>query len=544
MSSGFGSGLNDPSTADEGLGSRPRESRSLTLGSLPWKSFSTVVLLAALAVLCVRWSDALSHQVQNLTTLSIVLGAGVLLLLCWLLALRIPLRIRLQGFLCFLLVAGAAGSLVRLRGFSGDMVPILEWRFARSQDPVAPPRDLKGISREPSEDRSDAPVISGFPQFQGPNRDTVMPGKGVSLKDPEGNPPTLVWRRPIGAAWSGFSVMEGRAFTQEQVGEEEWVSCFDAQTGERLWHYTSPGHYNTPIAGVGPRATPTVAGDVVYSLGATGWLTCLEVKTGRPRWALDLVEQLNARIPEWGLSGSPWVQGDAVYVIAGAEDASVIALDSRDGTLLWKGGEASVRYSSLVLAELHGTSQLLAFNRSLESLDPETGRVLWSFPFGVGHPHVATPVVLPDNQILISAGYGVGTARIQVTFSEAEGWGSEEIWTSRRMKAKFASIVVRDGAVIGLDDGILAAIRLEDGSLLWKEGRHGHGQGLWVGADYLLMAENGELVHLRPNAEGPREQSRFRVFRDKTWNPIALAGAHLLVRNDREAACLRLPVDP
>jgi hypothetical protein len=61
-----------------------------------------------------------------------------------------------------------------------------------------------------------------------------------------------------------------------------------------------------------------------------------------------------------------------------------------------------------------------------------------------------------------------------------------------------------------------------------------------VGEDYLLMAESGELVLLRPTAEAPNELARFRVFDSKTWNPIALAGDLLLVRNDLEAVCLRL----
>jgi len=54
------------------------------------------------------------------------------------------------------------------------------------------------------------------------------------------------------------------------------------------------------------------------------------------------------------------------------------------------------------------------------------------------------------------------------------------------------------------------------------------------------MAENGELVLLRPTLTAPNELARFRVFAGKTWNPLALAGEFLLVRNDQEAACLRL----
>jgi hypothetical protein len=110
------------------------------------------------------------------------------------------------------------------------------------------------------------------------------------------------------------------------------------------------------------------------------------------------------------------------------------------------------------------------------------------------------------------------------------------------MKAKFAHLFVRDGFLFGLDDGIFACVDLKDGSQRWKEGRYGHGQGLLVGEFYLLMSELGELVLLRPTPDSPSELARFRVFNSKTWNPIALSGNLLLVRNDEEAACLRLPV--
>ena len=108
------------------------------------------------------------------------------------------------------------------------------------------------------------------------------------------------------------------------------------------------------------------------------------------------------------------------------------------------------------------------------------------------------------------------------------------------MKAKFAHMFIRDGCVFGLDDGMFACVDLKDGAQKWKEGRYGHGQGLLVGDLYLLMGESGELVVLRPTHDAPYELARFRVFNSKTWNPIALSGNLLLVRNDREAVCLRL----
>lgn len=58
----------------------------------------------------------------------------------------------------------------------------------------------------------------------------------------------------------------------------------------------------------------------------------------------------------------------------------------------------------------------------------------------------------------------------------------------------------------------------------------------------LLMGEGGDLVLLKPNPNALQELARISVFSKKTWNPPALAGELMLVRNDEEAACLHLPV--
>ena len=63
-----------------------------------------------------------------------------------------------------------------------------------------------------------------------------------------------------------------------------------------------------------------------------------------------------------------------------------------------------------------------------------------------------------------------------------------------------------------------------------------------VGDLLLVMAENGDLVLLEPTPEEHRELTRFTALDGKTWNPPALAGEYLLVRNDKEAACYRLAI--
>jgi outer membrane protein assembly factor BamB len=116
-------------------------------------------------------------------------------------------------------------------------------------------------------------------------------------------------------------------------------------------------------------------------------------------------------------------------------------------------------------------------------------------------------------------------------------------WESPRLKSKFANLIVHEGCVYGLDDGVLTCLDPASGERRWKSGRHGHGQLLLVAGLLLVQTEEGELVLVEPSPEAYRELGRFEALDGKTWNPPALAGSLLLVRNDREAAAYELPVE-
>ena len=155
---------------------------------------------------------------------------------------------------------------------------------------------------------------------------------------------------------------------------------------------------------------------------------------------------------------------------------------------------------------------------------------------------MSTPIRVGGSDVILSSGYGTGAGRVSVKQNAAGQWEATPVWRSNRMKAKFTNLIVHRGFLYGLDDGILACLDVETGMLRWKDGKYGHGQVLLVGDLLLLLAESGEIVLVDPNPEGLRELSRFEVLQGKTWNPPAVAGELLVVRNDKEAACYRLPV--
>ena len=142
--------------------------------------------------------------------------------------------------------------------------------------------------------------------------------------------------------------------------------------------------------------------------------------------------------------------------------------------------------------------------------------------------------------MLLSSGYGTGSELLQI--KKAEKWSASRLWKSIRLKAKFTNVVYRDGYIYGLDDGILVCLDAATGEQKWKDGRYGHGQVILTGNLLLVMAENGDVVLVEPVPQGHRELARFSALNGKTWNPPALAGELLVVRNDKEAACYRLPL--
>jgi len=493
------------------------------------------LLLGVAAIIWAQLQKDWPFQKRNLITYEIGIVVVVALLIWWTFLSRAPKRLRLSITFGFVGLAVVSASLFRIRGMSGDLTPIIAFRWAKApefQTSASQNANLP-ITKETSR--------PSFPQYLGPNRDGIISGIPLATNWTT-QPPEILWRQKVGAGWSGFVVVGALAITQEQRGTEECVVAYELLTGKSIWHHTEPARYSTVIAGEGPRATPTVAGNRVFTCGGTGILNCLDLVTGKLLWTRDLVAESGGKIPQWGYTCSPLVV-DELVIVHGGEDGShsLLAFQCADGRKAWSGGAHGPSYSVPRFATLAGIPQILSFNHgSISAHKPESGETLWEKPWGNGNVVCASPVVVSSNQVLFSSGYGYGSELLAISPVSTNRLAARLVWKSIRMKSKFAHLYARDGSLYGLDDGIFACVNLADGSQRWKEGRYGHGQGLFVDDLYLLMAESGELVLLRPTPEAPNELARFRVFNAKTWNPIALAGNLLLVRNDQEAACLRL----
>lgn len=507
------------------------------------RSWPPVVAVAAAAAwLAYTWTASDVIRQSRILRTGVTLALLVLALAVWS-AVTSRRRGRWLALAAIVVLAGGFAALFRARGVTGDLVPVVEPRWARAAPlpRVAPPAQPPA----PAASIPTAPAAGGeWPQFQGPRRDASAPALRL-FRDWAARAPRLLWREPIGEGWSGFAVSGGIAVTQEQRGDEERVVALELATGRPLWAHADGARYDTVIAGVGPRATPSIHEGRVFTMGGTGRLNALDLTSGRLLWTHDVAEENEALVPDWGKSASPLVVGRTVVVSAGGRRGrSLIAYDAASGALVWSAGSDGASYSSPVRLTLAGRDQIVILNSdSLAGHDPAGGAQLWRTEFPGGQPNVAVPVPIGPDRLLVSVGYGVGSKAYRIAPGAGGALEAALLWETPRLKSKFANLVAQGGSVYGLDDGVFACLDPATGELRWKSGRYGHGQLLLAGGLILVQTEDGEIVLVDPSPEALRELARFSALDGRTWNPPALAGRLLLVRNDREAAAYELPVE-
>jgi outer membrane protein assembly factor BamB len=386
------------------------------------------------------------------------------------------------------------------------------------------------------------PVPAPFwTNFRGPRRDGHYTERPI-VTDWSLDAPRPMWKQPIGGGYGSFVIARGRAFTIEQRGPEELVAAYDVLSGRELWTSRWTARFSEYMGGDGPRSTPTWADGRVYTLGAAGELRCLDETDGGIVWRTNILEDAGATNLQWGMAASPLVVDDTVVVLPGGSNRrSIVAYDRRTGARAWSALDDRQAYSSPMLVTLAGVRQLLVFSATrLMGVTPDRGDVLWEYAWKTQFDvNASQPLLVGDNRVFVSTGYGSGAAVIEISGDEGR-LSVREVWRNIRMKNQFTSSVLHDGFIYGLDESILACVDAATGELKWKGGRYGYGQVLLASGHLIVLTEDGDLALVRATPDRHVEMTRFPVIEGKTWNHPAIADGYLLVRNITEMAAFDL----
>lgn len=387
-------------------------------------------------------------------------------------------------------------------------------------------------------------AASDWPQHRGPNRDGRSSETGLSRSWPESGPEVL-WRVPLGDGYSGLAVVDNRVLTMFGAAGREYAGAFDAASGRELWRFEMGGNLRNREGG-GPRATPTVAGDLVFVIGARSKLYALEVSTGKKRWGRDLAKELGSRVPEWGTSTSPLVEGPWLVVdVAGKKGYGVVAFGRETGEIAWHAGSHRPAYSSPISLTLAGVRQFVLFTaEGVRGISAADGELLWSSPWTTDWDvNAATPVFVPRSGIFISSGYDKGATLLQVV-REEDRFRVYEVWRNRLMKNQFSSSILVGGYLYGFDMDTLKCLDALTGEQMWRaRGGFAKGSLLYADGQLIVLGGKGQLGLVEATPEGFRSSSRFKILEGRTWTPPSLSSGVLYARDFTQMVAVRL-ADP
>jgi outer membrane protein assembly factor BamB len=371
-----------------------------------------------------------------------------------------------------------------------------------------------------------------WPQWRGANRDGKSAETGLLAQWPAGGPP-LVWKAGgAGSGYSSMSVVAGKLYTVGARGGTEYVHAFDIATGRKLWEAANGSEYSND-RGNGPRGTPTIDGGRLYVLGASGDLTALDAAKGTRIWSVNVLREFGGSNPRWGLSESPLIVGDRLLVNAGGSNASIVALNKRDGKVIWKSQSDGAGYSSAVVQRVGSTEQAVFFtaNRAV-GVDIKDGRMLWEYPRVANRvANIATPVV-KDNFVFLSSDYGTGAALLKLD-ATGNGVSATEVYFTQEMRNHHSSSILVGEHLYGFSSAILTALRFADGATAWKDRSVGKGSLAFADGHLYLFSEGGVVGLAEATPAGYREKGRFSIQQAglPTWAHPVIAGGRLYIRD-------------
>lgn len=414
-----------------------------------------------------------------------------------------------------------------------------------------------------------------WPQWMGPQRDNVWREDGILDKFPEGGPKVL-WRSPLAGGYAGPAVANGRVFVPDYVTADnvkvanferneftgtERVLCLDEKTGKELWRHEYPVKYGISYP-AGPRCTPTVDGDHVYTLGAEGTLICFTVADGKVVWQHDLKTEYGTKSALWGYAAHPLIDGEKLICLVGGDGTHAVAFNKKTGKEIWRSSTAPEQgYSPPTIIEFGGARQLLLFRPgAIAAVNPENGEEYWSVPYEATNGSVIMSPLLSDD-LLFVAGYSNKNMLLRL---DRDKPAAEVVWQNRNKQA-ISPVNVQpyvDGDTLyGFDqNGLLYGVDLATGERLWQSGAPlsstrpvGTGTAFMVrhGDNVWMFNELGELLITRLSRSGYEEIDRAKVIeptnvafgRDVVWSQPAFANRHAYIRNDKEIICVDLSAD-
>ena len=390
-------------------------------------------------------------------------------------------------------------------------------------------------------------IADDWPQWRGPNRDGVV----SSFSPPKTWPATLrsIWKITVGIGHSSPVVVGRHVFIFSRQEDNEVASCFDLDTGKQLWRdsYSAPYVMNPAATahGKGPKSTPVVSENKLYTLGITGILSCYDAETGKLRWRREFSKKVKEMSPLYGTAMSPLVDRGLVIAHVGGNDSGALtAFDANTGETRWSWSGDGPGYASPIVVELAGVRQIVTQTQKyIVGINASNGGLLWEIPFETEYvQNSVTPVVY--KQTLIFSGLDKGVFAINVVL-RGHSWATDKVWENPDVSMYLNSPVVSGDFLYGLSHkrkGQFFCLDARTGKTMWtSNGREGDNAAILLAGQFLfLLTDAAELIVARADPKQFEALKKYSVAQSPTWAQAAIIGRRILIKDVSTLALMSL----
>jgi outer membrane protein assembly factor BamB len=363
-----------------------------------------------------------------------------------------------------------------------------------------------------------------------------------------------LWERELGEGYSAVAVRGDTLYTMYRrdapiwrvfTSDQEVVVALDAKTGATRWEFAYDVSFRSD-QGSGPHIMPQLAGELVFSVGATGIVHALNARTGKLVWKRDLMREFGAGTRMFGYASHPLLYRNRLFVVNGGKGKAVAALNQRTGATLWASHTFRSAFSAPILVSVGGREQVVVPGaQQILGIDPSTGAALWVHALDTdpGAAFAATPLWDPATQILVVSFDG-GSIALRIR-SAGQGRAVERVWRNSRVRSVFSNLLLVGDAIYmargSYGPGLLTSGDIRTGELRWSARGFANANLLQADGKLIILDEDGWLMLARPKPDGSFDVlAKAHVLSHPSWTIPTLAGSTLYLRDRKVIKALSL----
>ncbi len=376
-----------------------------------------------------------------------------------------------------------------------------------------------------------------WPNWRGPDHNGISREKNWN---PEKlRTPDILWTAEVGAGYSnmvvkgdhlytmGCEILKDSKIVKGKRASEDTVYCINSRTGKTVWKYK---YKSVADKFTGPRSTPVIDKNKLYTLSQKGSLICFNRFNGKVLWQKDMEKDLGIKNRKYfGFSGTPYIYKNMLLF---SLTKGGIAVNKSTGALIWKNAEEENGFSSPLVIKLEGKTFVANFSGTEFHLtNPATGKIEAAFPWPTKYNENCADPVMCGNKIFLSAEYGMGSVMLEYKKGKLK-----QVWKNMNMSNLFSTSVYIDGYIYGIDGKVskaaLKCIEASTGKEMWAVKLK---FGALIAADnkIIFLNEPGKVFVFKPNPAKFETIAEGKVFnKGKCWTAPVLANGILYVKSN------------